>query len=321
MRLGGYAVVLVSMLAGGWGVGRIAEASSGHTVAEPVHGHDLPPPSSPSSADPGGSGPMAGMTGPAGQAAGLSDRQDGYRLVLTSTEVPVATDSELRFTVLGPDGNPVTQYQVLDDRELHLFVVRRDLSDYQHLHPTRATDGTWSTPLRLPEAGTYRVLVNLTPLGHVDPLVLGADLAVAGVYAPHPAPGPQTVWTEGGYQVEAGGVPAGPGSSPVTFTFSRDGAPLRDLDPYLGAFGHLVVLRGDDLGFAHAHPQMTGQPGQLGGPTLTFGVEFPAAGRYRLFLDFSEQGQVRTAEYTFDVSQPAPAQPAADPTNQEVGPS
>jgi hypothetical protein len=320
MRLGAYAVVLVSMLAGGWGVGRITEASSAPTVAEPVHQHDSPSPSSPSSAGPSGSS-MAGMTVPARQEAGLSDRQDGYRLVLASTELPVATDTQLRFSVLGPDGNPVTQYQSLHERELHLFVVRRDLTDYQHLHPTRDADGTWSTPLRLPEAGTYRVLVNLAPAGHADPLVLGADLAVPGVYAPHPATGPQTLWSDGGYRVEAGGVPAGPGSGMVTFTFSRDGAPLGDLDPYLGAFGHLVVLRADDLGFAHAHPQATAQPGPLGGPTLTFAVEFPAAGRYRLFLDFSEQGQVRTAEYTVDVAPPVPAAPAADPTGQGVGSS
>jgi hypothetical protein len=308
LRLGAYAVVLVSMLAGGWGVGRITGTSSVPAVVEPAHHHDSPSASTVSSA----SEPMAGMTA----SAGLSDRQDGYRLLLAATELPPATDSQLRFTILGPDGNPVTQYQLLHERELHLFVVRRDLTDYQHLHPTRDTDGRWSTPLRLPEAGIYRVLVNFTPAGHTDPLVLGADLSAAGVYAPHPAPGPQTVWADGGYRVEAGGLPTAPGSSAVTFTFSRDGAPLADLDPYLGAFGHLVVLRADDLGFAHAHPQPAGPPGQLGGPSLTFAVEFPAAGRYRLFLDFSEQGQVHTAEYTVDV----PTGPA-DGTDHGVGTS
>ena len=53
------------------------------------------------------------------------------------------------FGILGPDGEPVTDYQVAHDKELHLIVVRRDLTGFQHVHPSRAADGTWSVPLDL----------------------------------------------------------------------------------------------------------------------------------------------------------------------------
>ena len=55
-----------------------------------------------------------------------------------------------RFTVTGPDGDPETDYVRTHTKELHLIVVRRDLSAFQHVHPVRAADGSWSVPLDLP---------------------------------------------------------------------------------------------------------------------------------------------------------------------------
>ena len=61
----------------------------------------------------------------------------------------------------------------------------------------------------------------------------------------------------------------------LTATVSRDGEPVTDLQPYLGAYGHLVALRDGDLGYLHVHPEGDTGPG----PEIAFGTEFPSAGR------------------------------------------
>ena len=76
-------------------------------------------------------------------------------------------------------------------------------------------------------------------------------------------------------------------------TVTRDGEPVTDLQPYLGALGHLVAIRDGDLAYLHVHP--LDEADGPGGPTVRFAVEVPTAGTYGLFLDFSHGGEVRTA--------------------------
>ena len=73
---------------------------------------------------------------------------------------------------------------------------------------------------------------------------------------------------------------------------------MTDLQPYLGAFGHLVALRSGDLAYLHVHPD--GEPGDGStkpGPDVAFGAEVPSAGDYHLYLDFKHDGVVRTAQF------------------------
>jgi hypothetical protein len=79
----------------------------------------------------------------------------------------------------------------------------------------------------------------------------------------------------------------------VTLNVTRNGAEVTDLQPYLGAYGHLVAIRTDDLAYLHVHPE-EGEPG----PEIAFHAEFDETGRYRLFLDFKHRGRVHTADFT-----------------------
>jgi hypothetical protein len=96
---------------------------------------------------------------------GLAVSQDGYTLTPVTTSLPAGTKSAYAFRIVGPDGRPVTDYRPTHDRKLHLIVVRRDLSGFAHVHPTIADDGTWSVPLQLTEAGSYRVFADFAPAG------------------------------------------------------------------------------------------------------------------------------------------------------------
>ncbi|HYZ69755.1 MAG TPA: hypothetical protein VE666_18485, partial [Mycobacterium sp.] len=133
-------------------------------------------------------------------------------------------------------------------------------------------------------------------------LTLGADLHVAGRYDPQPLPAPATTATVDDFTVKLSGTLNANEPSMLTFSVTRDGKPVTDLQPYLGAYGHLVALHASDLAYLHVHPM--GEPGDgvtPAGPEIGFHTTFPSDGEYRLFLDFKHQNVVRTAEFTVSV--------------------
>ncbi|QIS08745.1 hypothetical protein [Nocardia arthritidis] len=229
---------------------------------------------------------------------GLQITQDGYTLALAE---PIAHPGEIdfRFRILGPDGAPVTDYAPLHDRELHLIVARRELTGFWHVHPELTADGTWTVRLNLPDAGAYRVFTDIAPRALGRTITLGADLAVAGDYAPQPLPAVTRTATVDGYKVTLDGDLVPGTGRMLTLTVHKDGAPVTDLQPYLAAYGHLVILRAGDLAYVHVHPN--GEPGDgvtAAGPDITFHTAVPGPGTYRLFLDFRHGDVVRTAAFT-----------------------
>jgi hypothetical protein len=246
---------------------------------------------------PGGVPAAAPAAAPHG---GLAVAESGYVLDVADAALPAGT-ATLAFRVLGPDGSPVLDYTEDHGEDLHLVAVRRDLTGYQHLHPDLGADGTWRTPVAL-TPGSWRVVVDTTPAARDGDLVLGADLEVPGGYDPQPVPGPAPVAEVDGYTVVlTGGLTAGR-ESELTFSVSRDGRPVTDLQTHLGAYGHLVALRDGDLAYLHVHPVepsdgVTPTPG----PHVGFAATAPSPGTYRLFLDFRHGDAVHTAAFSVRV--------------------
>ncbi|WP_433560246.1 hypothetical protein ACQPWY_35305 [Pseudonocardia xinjiangensis] len=228
---------------------------------------------------------------------GLASSRDGYTLTPTDPRLTPATPTEFAFRISGPDGRPVTAFDVEHDKRMHLIVVRRDTAAYQHVHPEMGADGTWRVPLSLPAAGSYRAFADFTPTG-ADATTLGVDLVAAGAFEPVTHAASRTALVDG-YTVELTGELVPGQDSPVTLTVSKDGTPVTDLQPYLAAYGHLVALREGDLAYLHVHPDGTPGDGRTAaGPQISFLAAVPSAGTYRLFLDFRHGDVVRTAEFT-----------------------
>lgn len=229
---------------------------------------------------------------------GLQVSEDGYTLVPVRTVVP-AGDRVVAFRIVGPDGIALTDYAIEHEKELHLIAVRRDFTGFQHVHPERAADGTWRTRLGL-TGGTWRLFADFTPAPTgsevLQPLTLGTDLTVTGRSGRLAGPGPATVRvsTVDGYRVEMTGILAAGEESDLSFAVSRRGEPVADLQPYLGARGHLVALREGDLAYLHVHPT-DGE--DAAGAEVGFAANVPSVGRYRLYLDFRVDGVVRTASF------------------------
>ncbi len=286
-RLGAFAVTIGVVFAGAYGFGTLtgnvdgsgsadhvmpsADSAPGHLTQE--HGADV-----------------ASDSGPGGLAVSAG----GYTLRQLSDTPQAGTTGEFSFQIVDAHGSPMTRFQTSHDKQLHLIVVSRDLTGYQHLHPQMSPDGTWHTELMLAEAGDWRVFADFLPEGRDRQMILGLDVPVAGTYRPQPLPESAVTASVDGYTVSLDGHLVAGRMSRLTLSVSRGGAPVTDLQLYLGTYGHLIALRGGDLAYLHVHPQQT----DSAGPATTFDVEVPTAGAYRLFLDFAHDGVVRTAQFT-----------------------
>jgi hypothetical protein len=225
--------------------------------------------------------------------AGLSLAQDGLRLVATdATTLRPRRRERFAFRIVDTRGATVRGFDTEQGRRMHLIVVRRDLTGYQHLHPAQARDGSWTAPLRIPAAGAYRAFADFQTGGRRH--TLGVDLLAAGTFAPHRLPAAATTARVEGYDV---GLHEHD-SNELRFTVRRGGTPVADLQPYLGARGHLVVLRAGDLAYEHVHPLGAARaPGEI-----AFASATPSPGSYRLFLQFRHNGRVRTAAFSREVT-------------------
>lgn len=225
---------------------------------------------------------------------------EGYTLQLDEAALPAGASVPLRFRIVDGTGAPVTDYVESHEKLLHLIVVRRDLADYRHVHPVIDDSGTWSVPLDLAAPGEYRVFADFVPGdGHAS--TVGADMTVAGEYRPQPLPAPARTASVDGYTVALDGVGKAGQPSELTLTVNRDGKPVTDLQPYLGAYGHLVAVRASDLEYLHVHPMSdAADPATAPGPQIAFHTTLPSAGTYRLFLDFKHRDKVHTAEFTVE---------------------
>ncbi len=258
--------------------------------------------------------PPAAHTG--APAAAEVPATSGYVLDVLD-EQPGAGTATVAFQVLGPGGVPVTEYTQEHGEDLHLVAVRNDLSGYQHVHPEMAADGTWTAPLTL-TPGSWRLVADTTPAAPGGDLALTGDLQVAGTYDPQPLPGPAAVTEVDGYTVVLTGDLAAGAESELTFSVSRDGVPVTDLQPYLGAYGHLVALRDGDLEYLHVHPVEDDAVAPAPGPHVEFATTAPSAGTYRLFLDFRHGDAVHTAAFTVPVA-PGGAAPDEPPGHGHGG--
>jgi P-type Cu+ transporter len=234
---------------------------------------------------------------------GLTATAGGMTLELADDELPLGRRAELAFRVVRGDGATVRDFEVEHDKRMHLILVRRDMTGFQHLHPRLGADGSWRTPATVPDPGTYRVFADFKAGG--ENRTLADTVTVPGRAEARPLPPPtRTARTAGGYAVDVTGPDPRAGSEArLGFSVSRDGRAVEP-EPYLGASGHLVALREGDLAFLHVHPtegHAGGHDDGTGEP-VAFETRFPSAGTYRLFLQFKDRGRVHTAAFTQTVT-------------------
>jgi hypothetical protein len=253
----------------------------------------------------------------------------GLKVVSSPSNPKAGEKVRLRFLISEPQtGAPVKRFVVNHEKLFHLFIISQDLAEYQHIHPQLEEDGSFVVETVLPREGLYKLHSDFFPIGGTLQ-VLHRELTTAG-YARARAPQvskarlePDTTLTKtidgmtinlemgtGGATVAA--APVAGAFIPLKYrlTDAQTGAPVKDLQPYLGAWGHTLILNADQSEYLHSHPtQMlpggTEQALMRGGPTVEFGVMFPEAGDYRIWTQFQRAEKIVTVAFNIRVN-PAP---------------
>jgi hypothetical protein len=282
-RLAGFAAVLTLVFAGAAFAGSQIDVHPGKPAGEQV----AQPGMDAMAADGHGKDEMAPQS-----VRGLAVSEKGLTLELARNTAPHGRRFELAFRIVDRNGQTVRDFDVEHTKRMHFIVVRRDMTGFQHLHPTEDPGGTWSLPVTLPEAGSYRVFADFS-VGE-KPYTLADDLTVDGSMRSQALPAPAKSFDVNGLRVSLTERETKAGTaSELGFTVTRQGRPVAVQD-YLGAKGHLVALRQGDLAFLHVHPDEN---------SLKFMATFPTAGSYRLFLQFkTTDGRLHTAAYTQEVT-------------------
>jgi uncharacterized membrane protein len=200
---------------------------------------------------------------------------------------------------------------------MHLIVVSEDLMFFDHVHPTPQPDGSFTIDYTFPAAERYLLFADVTPKngrGQVFRIPVGmgpskkssAGLASSDARAKPLAVDPSTV-------VEMHVSPRTPVTavrSQLLFRLTKDGKPVTDLQPYIGAMGHCVIISQDTKVYLHCHPEQlfNPRPDARGGPDVAFHTHFPRPGRYKVWGQFKREGKVLVADFVIDVKpSPLPA--------------
>jgi heavy metal-binding protein len=220
---------------------------------------------------------------------------------------------KLRFRIFNPKTNEqVKQFQVMHEKLFHLFIVSQDLAEFQHIHPDLQPDGSFTIETTLERAGRYKVYSDIYPADGV-PQVLQASLKTAGASSdlflaePKLESDRSLSKTADGMKIELKLEPveviAGrPTTLKYHITDAVTGTPVKDITPYLGAWGHTLILSADQSDYVHSHPEeqvdSADRAKLRGGPNVTFQALFPRPGLYRIWTQFLRGDTLTTVSFT-----------------------
>jgi len=255
-----------------------------------------------------------------GMALVAGDPFDTREYALDVATVPAVvqagTPIRMFFTVRHPGTSDlVRNFEVVHEKRYHLFVVSRDMEVFEHIHPEQQADGRWAIDVTLPKPGYYQFLSDFLPSGG-SPQFIGRTLVTNGFtgdlesQAAHLQPDTILTKTVGSLtafvQFEPSILVAGQyGHLSFTLTDAVTHQPVTDLQPYLGAFGHMLILSEDMRDYVHSHPFESPENDitkGFGGPNVTFEGYMPRAGRYRAWSQFLRKGEVVTVPFTLNVA-------------------
>ncbi len=214
---------------------------------------------------------------------------------------------ELRFAIRNMKTKAIVKdFDIAHTKVFHLLMTSKDLSWFAHEHPEAQPDGTFTHTQVFPSGGEYRIYGDVAPKG-AGSQILGTTLKVAG---PATKPVPLVV---GGTKNTVDGITANfsAATSPIpigkstTLTFkltNSAGKPITDLEPYLGAFGHLMIIHQDGQTVVHSHPaeDEAGLAASKKG-NVAFNARFPKPGVYKAWGQFQRGGQVITIPFVLKI--------------------
>ena len=210
-------------------------------------------------------------------------------------------ETELQVQITDAAGTPVAEFEENHEKLLHLIIVNEDLSYFRHIHPDFKGDGTFAIRTAFPAGGKYKWFADFKPAGQAA-ATWSEWVEVEGEPAEKTAvtPDAQLLKVVGDKEVELA-LSGTKANEEVTLTYEvRDAQTkegIRDLEPYLGAIGHVVILSEDAEEYLHVHPLDE----QATGPQAQFATVFPHSGNYKIWAQFQHKGEVFTVPFVVKV--------------------
>ena len=242
-----------------------------------------------------------------------------YEVQLATTPAVVKPGEKFRLTFFishPKTGAPVKDFNVVHDMPFHLFIVSQDLTYFAHIHPREQADGSFTIDTMVPKAGSYIIYCDVFPVGGM-PQVAHLSLITAGfegdLFSSQAQLEPDKTLTRtlAGVRFELTLNPAEPvAGRPATLKYhltdEKTGEPVKDLQPYLGAWGHTLILSEDASDYIHSHPtemipDNADRTKIYGGPDVSFDAFFPRPRRYRAWSQFQRHGKLITVSITINV--------------------
>jgi hypothetical protein len=226
-----------------------------------------------------------------------------------ASELVVSTDprepragqtTKLDLMIHEPDGGMVRDFETVHEAKVHLIIVREGLDRFAHIHPEVDDSGNLKGTFAFPAGGTYRLFADYKPAKKAG-AVATAVVKVGGESQPAPPLVPDVPGKVKGDGLDAEISVASPKAGTATVVtfrlFDPAGQPVRDLQPYLGAMGHLVVLSAEGKEYVHAHPvEKAATDG-----TVAFEAHFSRPGIFKGWGQFKRAGNVHTVPHVLKI--------------------
>jgi len=246
-----------------------------------------------------GSCPRCGMK----LVAGIPDSKEYPVEITTQPRVmEPGKDIQLTFHIEDPKTHTlVRDFEIVHEKLYHFFVVSQDLSYFKHVHPELQPDATFRLNVNFPQPGMYRVLSDFYPKGGTPQLVVNTLLVSGGGLERAPVElspdlAPQRAENT---EVELATEPARPLAGRKTTMFFRV-KPNKGIEPYLGAWAHMLAADSDLIEMIHSHPiRVADRGGEY--KQLEFEMTFPRVGTYRIWVQSQRSGVVNTVAFNVPV--------------------
>ena len=213
---------------------------------------------------------------------------------------PIVGGARMRLTVKdAKSGATVRRFSIVHERPMHLFVVSQGLDHFAHDHPVQQADGVFVLDVALPRPGPYMAIAEFLPLDG-SPQIFQQVFTTGDPFGTPATPpvetAPQVV--DGlRISIDASTLQSGQAST-IRFRIddAASGAAVTDLEPYLGASAHVLIVPADLTEAIHGHPDEG-----MRGPDLSVDAVIPRPGRHKLWLQVQRTGRVVTTSFTIDV--------------------
>jgi hypothetical protein len=209
--------------------------------------------------------------------------------------------TQISIQVDNSKGTPIEKFDINHEKQLHLILVSKDLSYFDHIHPEYKDKGLFEISTTFPKNGEYKLIADFVPTGAQQKteshwIQVGNEKPATQTIIPDTSLTKTIDNKEITLQFDK--LQAGK-EIQMNFSFkhSKTKAPIMNLQPYLGALGHVVIISSDVEQYIHNHPLEE----KATGPDAKFATSFPKSGVYKIWGQFQQNGQVFIVPFVVQV--------------------